>query len=166
MPVTVYHFGPSAFVGLLLRRWLDVPVFVLVNVAVDLEVIVMTAFPMRNYPVRYMHTLLFGAVVGALWGCLMIPLKGAFQRFMHAIRLRYRPSSSRMIASGVLGAWFHILIDGLYRTDAGLFWPLRWKNPLCRFGKNEVEWLCILGSVAALTVYAFIRAGGGDGGVS
>lgn len=38
MPITPYHFGPDGFVGLLFKRWLDPPVFVLANVVVDLEV--------------------------------------------------------------------------------------------------------------------------------
>ena len=39
MPFTPYHFGPSGFVGLLLRRWIDVPVFIAANVLIDIEVI-------------------------------------------------------------------------------------------------------------------------------
>jgi hypothetical protein len=39
MPFTPYHFGPNGFVGLLFRRWIDVPVFLAANVLIDLEVI-------------------------------------------------------------------------------------------------------------------------------
>ena len=40
MPFTPYHFGPSGFIGLLFRKWLDVPVIVATNVLIDIEVIV------------------------------------------------------------------------------------------------------------------------------
>ena len=40
MPFTPYHFGPSGFVGLVFGKWIDLPVFVLANVIVDVEVLV------------------------------------------------------------------------------------------------------------------------------
>ncbi len=36
MPVTPFHFGPSALIGLPLKRWIDIPVFVLANTNVQL----------------------------------------------------------------------------------------------------------------------------------
>ncbi len=39
MPFTPYHFGPSGFVGLVFGKWIDLPVFVLANVIVDVEVL-------------------------------------------------------------------------------------------------------------------------------
>jgi len=44
MPFTPYHFGPSGFWGLAFRKWLDLPVFVLANVIVDIEVLVIWFF--------------------------------------------------------------------------------------------------------------------------
>ena len=68
MPFTPYHFGPSGFVGLVFRKWIDMPVFVLANVIVDVEVLAVGLFGL-GWPIhRYCHTLLIGAVVGALWG--------------------------------------------------------------------------------------------------
>ena len=70
MPFTPYHFGPSGFVGLALRRWLDVPVFVLANVVVDLEPLVVVLFGL-DYPLHgYVHTFLGGTVVALLWALL------------------------------------------------------------------------------------------------
>ena len=79
MPFTPYHFGPSGFVGLLFRRWLDVPVFIAANVLVDIEVIADSGFnyiwPLSllgdfkgfapGYPVHqlwHFHTLLVGGL--------------------------------------------------------------------------------------------------------
>ena len=39
MPVTPYHFGPNGLVGLLFKRWIDLPVVVLANVVIDMEVL-------------------------------------------------------------------------------------------------------------------------------
>jgi hypothetical protein len=37
MPFTPCHFGPSACIALPLNRWIDLPVFLLANVAIDIE---------------------------------------------------------------------------------------------------------------------------------
>ena len=75
MPITPYHFGPSGFVGLALRKWLDIPVFVLANVVVDIEVLVIRLLGLGWPAHRYSHTLLIGAVVGAIWGVAAYPLR-------------------------------------------------------------------------------------------
>jgi len=37
MPFTLYHLGPALLLGLLFRRRLDLPTFLVANVVVDLE---------------------------------------------------------------------------------------------------------------------------------
>ena len=68
MPYTPFHFGPSSLIGLLLRRWVDIPVFVLVNLVIDLEIFVVEFRHPRRFGPRYVHTLLLGAAAGILWG--------------------------------------------------------------------------------------------------
>ena len=117
MPFTPYHFGPSGFVGLLFKRWLDLPVFVLANVVVDLEVLVVCLLDLGPPAHRYAHTLLGGAVLGVLWGLAAYPLRHWFRRVMHLLRLPYRTSLLKLVISGVLGVWLHVLIDGAYHPD-------------------------------------------------
>ena len=40
-----------------------------------------------------------------------------------ATRLPYKPAIGRMVASGVLGVWTHVLIDGTQHADMRIFWP-------------------------------------------
>ena len=82
MPFTPYHFGPSGFVGLVFRKWIDVPVFVLANVIVDIEVLVIMLFNLGWPRHRYCHTLLIGAAVGALWGVAAYPLRNLFKKIV------------------------------------------------------------------------------------
>lgn len=124
MPFTPYHFGPSGFVGLLAGKWLDLPVFVLANVVIDVEVLVVGTFwgwPMH----RYMHTLLIGSAVGALWGLVAFLFRGFFARIMRFLFLPYKTNLLKMVISGALGAAFHVLVDAVYHYDVAAFWP--WK---------------------------------------
>jgi membrane-bound metal-dependent hydrolase YbcI (DUF457 family) len=125
MPFTPYHFGPAAFLGLLFRRWLDVPVFILANVVIDLEVLAILLFDLGRPAHRYCHTLLIGGAVGALWGLAAYPLRGVLQRLMQLVRLPYHASLPRMIVSGILGAWLHVFIDAFYHLDIRMLWPFR-----------------------------------------
>ncbi|MHC4641289.1 MAG: hypothetical protein ACYS32_06565, partial [Planctomycetota bacterium] len=79
MPFTPYHFGPSGLIGLALRKWIDIPVFVLANVIVDIEVLIMVLLDVR-YPIhRYTHTLLLGAAAGIIWALAAWPLRTVFK---------------------------------------------------------------------------------------
>lgn len=178
MPFTAYHFGPSGFIGLALRKIIDVPVFLLANVVVDLEVLynIMFAHTRRPHQVWHFHTLLGGAIAGAVFGtaCYWIrPVRWLFEWGMRLVRIRYKPKLSRMIIAGILGAWLHVAIDAIYHFDVQLFWPSKARNlahPLWRlFSKNRQEnyqqvqfWclMCLIGVVIlyAHAVFCFIKA--------
>jgi len=151
MPVTPYHFGPSGLIGLAFRKRLDLPVFVLANVAVDVEVLLHH---------RYGHTLLVGALVGMVWGLAAYPLRGRFQKVMAALRLPYQTGLIKMIVSGILGAWCHVLIDGAYHINAKVFWPstfIFWRivQPYLG-GQKGIKILCLVGWAAAIGLYTWI----------
>lgn len=153
MPFTPYHFGPSGFLGLIFRRWLDIPVFVLANVIVDLEVLAIN-FLGLGWPIhRYFHTLLIGAAVGVIWGLIAYPLRGLFKKVMRLFRLPYETSFLKMVISGVLGVWLHVLIDGVYHWDVRIFWPSK-VRPLWRLlNQHQVRVVCVGFFIAAIVVY-------------
>ena len=163
MPFTPYHFGPSGFVGLALRRWVDLPVFVLANVIVDIEVLIFHSWPIH----RYAHTLLLGTAVGAVWGISVYPLRNLFKKMMQLLRIPYRTGFWKMVVSGVLGVWLHVLIDAAYHFDVRPFWPV-WKTSLWRMLvhhigykrtealKGQIEIACIVLLIVAVVLYVLI----------
>jgi len=157
MPFTPYHFGPSGFFGLVLRKWIDLPVFVLANVVVDVEVLVVGLLGL-GWPIhRYCHTLLVGAVVGALWGVAAYPLRNFFTRTMRVLYIPYKTGFRKMVVSGIIGVWLHVLIDGAYHSDVQIFWPYNsvWLSRIIkgRFTEEKIEAVCILFFAAAFIVY-------------
>jgi len=157
MPLPPYHVGPGFLVGLLFRKWLDLPVLVVASLSVDLEVVAYSLFkPLGGLP-RYGHTLLFSAAIGLVTAVAMLPLKRITRATMSALGLSYQTTLPKMLLSGVSGAWLHVLIDGLYRTGAGLFWPSTLTNPLCRYSRAQVETICLILTLAALGLYLIVR---------
>ncbi|MEJ2702856.1 MAG: LamG domain-containing protein [Sedimentisphaerales bacterium] len=105
------------------RKWVDIPVFVLANVVVDAEVLILAGIGAGWSRHKFCHTLLGGAIVGLLWGVAAYPLRHWFSAVMRKLHIPYEPSLRKMAISGIMGALLHVLIDGLYHCDAKIFWP-------------------------------------------
>ena len=157
MPFTPYHFGPSGFIGLVFGKWIDLPVIILANVIVDVEVLVIRILGLGWPAHRYCHTLLIGAVVGALWGIAAYPLRHYFKKMMRVFYIPYKTSLIKMIISGILGIWLHVLIDGAYHSDVRMFWPFNkmglWQMLHEHTTKGQIETICMLFFIAAFVVY-------------
>jgi hypothetical protein len=156
MPFTPYHFGPSGFIGLVFRKWLDIPVFVLANVVVDVEVLVIWLLGL-GWPVhRYFHTLLIGAAVGAVWGIAAYPFRHFFGKIMRILRIPYQTGFWKMVVSGVLGVWLHVVIDAIYHWDVRIFWPSNAKPLYGLISQGWVKAICVAFFFAALILYTIV----------
>ncbi|MCE5186422.1 MAG: hypothetical protein LLF76_09880 [Planctomycetaceae bacterium] len=120
----------------MLRRWIDVPVFLLVNAAIDASVLGDRIFAPGDETVHqflHMHTLLVGGCVGALFAAAIyyVPLlRRLCEKGMAWLDLPYRVSLSKMLLAGVLGAWIHVGIDSIHHADVQILWPLLGDNPV------------------------------------
>ena len=153
MPFTPYHFGPSACVALPLRKHIDVPVFVLVNVVIDLEPGIVLAFGLNYRLHGYCHTFLFGTIIGLVFALAAYLARNSLKRLMNFFGLPYQTSLSKMIVSGLFGAWFHILIDSFCWGDIRPFWPSD-ANPLNSLATlNTVRLLCAISFIPAIALY-------------
>jgi len=148
MPFTPYHFGPSGFFALVFRKYLDIPVFLLSNIIIDTGVLLLGRH-------LYTHTLLLGAVIGIVWGIAAYPLRHFFKKIMQTFLLPYQTNLWKMIVSGILGIWLHVIIDGIYHWDVKVFWPGS-SRPLYRLiseGHMKIISLCFF--IPAIVLYVF-----------
>jgi len=155
-PSTPYHIGPSCLLGFLLRRWVDIPVFLLSNFAIDLVVFVVGVWQPRSFVLEHAHTFLIGAAVGIFWGIAAYFFRRLFRWIMLKIRLPYKTNIRKMIFSGIIGTWLHIFIDSLYQSDIKLFWPSKLTNPSFRFNRREIDFLLMLCFIAAFAIYIYL----------
>ncbi|MDD5135596.1 MAG: hypothetical protein PHP01_09345 [Phycisphaerae bacterium] len=153
MPVTPYHFGPSGLLGYIFRKWIDLPVFVLANVVIDVEVLLVNMINTGRPIHRLSHTFLFGTVVGAAWGLVAYLGLPGLKWLMKVAKIPYQTNGLKIILSGILGVWFHVLIDGIYHYDVKPFWPMR-KNPLFNLlSHSQVKWICVICFVILAVLY-------------
>jgi len=153
MPYTPFHFGPSGFIALTFRKWLDIPVFVLANVIVDIEVLVIMLLGIGWPRHRYCHTLLIGAAVGIVWGLAAYPLRNFFKKIMQILHISYKTGFWKMLVSGVLGAWFHVVIDAIYHKDVRMFWPSSAKPLYGLLTRQQVNIICTIFFIPAVILY-------------
>jgi membrane-bound metal-dependent hydrolase YbcI (DUF457 family) len=72
---------------------------------------------------------------------------------MKLFRLPYQPTVAKMMASGLLGAWLHVLIDAVLYREMNPFWPVR-GNPLHGIVPySAVYATCEILLIAAAVVY-------------
>ena len=153
MPFTPYHFGPSGCVALPLRKYIDIPVFLLANVVIDLEPGIVLALGLNCRLHGYFHTFLFGTIIGLVWALVAYGARNSLERLMEFFGLPYETSLGKAVFSGLLGVWFHILIDSFCWEDIRPFWPSA-ANPLINLATlNTVRLLCAFSFVPAIALY-------------
>jgi membrane-bound metal-dependent hydrolase YbcI (DUF457 family) len=157
MPFTPFHFGAHACAVLPFRRRLDIPAFVLSNVVIDIEPLLVMLFNL-NYPLHgYAHTFLGGLIIGSLWGVIAYTLRGSLGKVMNFLRLFYAPTVTISIVSGALGACLHILFDAPIHPDIKPFYPMN-SNPLYgSISTANMYFLCLLFFIPAIVLYLMTR---------
>lgn len=153
MPITPFHFGLNSCIALPLSKYIDFPVFILVNCIIDLEPLIVILFNLR-YPVHgYCHTLLIGSFVGVLSAVLFYLGKDVLRKLMNFLRLSYETNFKKILISAILGIWLHVLLDALLYTDIRPFYPLT-SNPLYdKIGFWEVYLICSILFIPAFLLY-------------
>jgi len=156
MPVTPFHFGPHACIGLPLRKRLDVANFLLANIVIDIEPGLVMLFNL-DYPLHgYAHTLIGSIFVGWLCGGIGYRLRQPLRKIMDFFKLPYSPSLKIGIISGMLGSIVHVLFDAPIYEDIRPFFPLQ-INPLYGLiSLLDMYLLCTLLFIPAFLLYRFI----------
>lgn len=158
MPFTPFHFGPSAVIGMPLSRYLDPFTFVLASVAIDLEPLSVMVLHL-HYPLHgYAHTFAGAALVGAVWGVSVWLCRGALERALReGFNIPFMPSRRKMVLSGVLGTWFHVLLDAPLYTDIKPLYPFH-GNPLYGLvGQGTMYLFCAFCFIPAIGLHLYRR---------
>lgn len=157
MPFTPFHFGPSACIALPLRKYIDIPVFILANVVVDIEPLAVIAFNL-NYPLHgYAHTFLIGTAVGIAWAIISYAGKDKLQWLMKYLDIPYDTNFKKITISAVLGVWFHLLLDMPLYFDIHPLYPSLF-NPLFGLMTNFTMYIvCGISFIPAIVLYMIVK---------
>ncbi len=149
MPITPFHFGPGALLYAAAPRHVSFLAFCAANVVIDVESLYNLVS--GKVPVHaFMHTWI-GATLAA---AITVALAVAARRLPLAERCGCRAVSLRQIAIGaVLGAYTHIVFDGVMHHDMAPLAPFSQSNALLgAVSMGALDWFCIACGAAALAV--------------
>lgn len=165
MPFTPYHLGPAILIGLILFPLLDLPTFVIANVVIDLEpmlvIILGLGLPLHGP----FHSLTLGSFAATALALAMYGFRGLLTPFFRLLKLQQTSRFNQVLASSLLGVWFHVVLDAFLYPKVMLLYPLD-GNPLMGLASpSTVYGLCTAAFPLALLVYLFRfivpRRGGG-----
>jgi membrane-bound metal-dependent hydrolase YbcI (DUF457 family) len=160
MPFTLFHLGPALAVGLPLQRYLHAPTFIVGNLILDVEPLLVVMLGLR-YPMHGMlHTVVLACTVGLLLGFTIFRLEGFMSMSYKKIKLETeKPLMLRsFLLAGVFGAVLHVLFDALLYSEMEPFFPLA-INPLLNLhvSMSSVYWFCVALGVLALVYYVGLQ---------
>lgn len=154
MPFTPFHFGPSAVVGMPLRRYLDLPALLLANIAMDIEPLLVILFNL-DYPLHGIaHSFVGATGVGLVLGLVLSFCKRPVTTVMERwLRLSYTTSTPQLVVSSIVGCWLHVVLDGFIYPVMRPLYPLEGNPFLIGLGDGTVYFLCGVSFLPALGIY-------------
>ena len=151
MPITPFHFGPGVLFHSAAPPRVSFLAFVAANGITDVESIYNVLA--GNFPVhRFLHTFVGAALVTALTVALFM----AMRRLARSVTLpnwfqwQQLPLAA-VIVGAALGAFSHIVLDGIMHADMRPLAPWSAANPFLHMvSLSTLHWACIISGIAGV----------------
>ncbi len=163
MPFTPFHLGPALFIGIPLRKYLNLPTFLIANIIIDIEPLLVLTYNIYGYPLHgLLHTYLSALITGSILGLILYKLRNILNPVWRLLRLEEKPGQEPMkyIYAGVSGIALHILLDSPLYPDIKPLYPTTLKplyNPTL---SPNIYTLCIiLGLIGLINYILLIKKG-------
>ena len=154
MPFTPYHFGPNAAAGMFFNRIINLPAFIFVNVAMDIEPGIVLLMKSSIYPEHgFFHSFGGAIIIGLLFSLFYISIKGPAHAFMAAIRLPQSRSIGPIIFGSLLGACLHTVFDSFLYRDITPFYPFDYNPFYGLISPPDLRMLCVISYGLAAVFY-------------
>ncbi|KON29761.1 hypothetical protein AC482_05665 [miscellaneous Crenarchaeota group-15 archaeon DG-45] len=155
MPFTPFHLGPALLFGLVFFRYLDFPTFLVANVIVDIEPLVVLALGLDLPLHGFLHTFLGGTLVALLLASFMMRAGRSLGPLLGFFHLGQTQRRKGVYAAALSGVYLHILLDARLHADIRPFYPST-ANPLLSgsvFPGIEVYAFCVFSALTGAALY-------------
>lgn len=155
MPFTPFHLGPALLFGMLLRKHLHLPTFLISNVILDVEPLLVLILGLR-YPLHgYFHTFIIGFLTGFSLSLIMLILERFLATLYKVFLLEHetRPTLIQFLFAGSSGTTLHVLLDSPLYDDIQPLYPSKinpFYNPAF---SREIYFLCLVTGVLGFSSY-------------
>ena len=153
MPFTPFHLGPALLFGLILFPYLNLPTFVVANVIIDLEPLLVLFLGLPQPLHGPFHSLTLGSAVAFVLALVMHRLGSLWDPFLEFLRLQQPNRFSDTLSAALTGVWFHVLLDAFLYSELRLLYPLEGNPMLNLVSPGAVYGFCFISFPIALIVY-------------
>ena len=153
MPFTPFHLGPALLIGLLMFNLLDLPTFLIANVIVDIEPLLVLALGLPLPLHGLLHTYLGGSILAVSLSLVMARVRGLLTGLTKVFRVEQEYTVKTICLSSFSGIYVHILLDSfLYHEMKPLY--LLTVNPfLGALSSAQVYTLCTVSLAIGAAIY-------------
>lgn len=157
MPFTPFHLGPALLFGLVFFSYLDFPTFLVANVIVDIEPLMILALGLDLPLHGFFHSFLGGTIVSLFLAFAMINVGKFLKPPLSFFRLEQTQHVTNVFAAALSGVYLHIILDARLYMDIKPFYPFR-VNPFYSgsiFAGFEMYGFCLVSALAGVILYLF-----------
>ena len=156
MPFTPLHLGPALAIGYIVRKRVHWPTFILANIIVDIEPLLVLVLGMMSYPLHgYLHTFISSLIMGSFLGYIMYKVDKVFRLFFKRLALVDGKADNLggYVIAGVTGWAIHVILDSPLYSDIRPLYPLQY-NPLYNPSLQRIPYgLCSILLIIGIIVY-------------
>ncbi len=134
MPLTPFHWSVVLF-GFILFDVLYLPALIISSVLMDLEPFYYMFIAPRPDGVLhgFFHTYIGVTLIAIVVALLLIKFRKPIDQLAAVFKVSQPKVSNKwIIASSLLAAWSHVLLDSFMHADLQPFWPATTANPFLR----------------------------------
>jgi membrane-bound metal-dependent hydrolase YbcI (DUF457 family) len=158
MPFTPFHLGSSLFFAVLFSVFINIPVFLIASLIVDIEPIIILLFdldyPLHGFFHSFIGATLLGVFLGFFW-CIL-QKNTSFNNLLVKLDefdLLGNNSKLSVYFSAILSVLIHVILDAFLYSDIRPFFPSE-ENPLLnKLSYSEVYGFCVVSFLLGLFLY-------------
>jgi len=158
MPLTPFHLGPGLALGMIFRKYINIPAILLASVIVDIRAIYLALIVGDWSNLHgFFHTFAGATVLGLVVISLILIFRDYLSKFSEILKVEQDYSLQSIAAGALIGIWVHIILDSYMHRDMTPFLPFFDGNPLHgeMFGGWGVMVICCLGFLIGGSIYVW-----------
>ncbi|ODS35633.1 MAG: hypothetical protein A7316_00730 [Candidatus Altiarchaeales archaeon WOR_SM1_86-2] len=155
MPFTPFHLGPGIALGIIFKRWINIPAILLASIIVDVRTIY--CFFIGNCQLHgFFHTFAGSTILGLLVIALIWIFRIHLSKISKILKIEQDYSLQSITTGALIGAWVHIILDAFLYPEIHPFWPVEGNTLLLGvLSSSTVYGLCVVGFLIGGLIYVW-----------
>lgn len=156
MPLTPLHLGPGLALGMVFKRWVNLPAILLASIIVDIRAVYLAIFlgDWSNLH-GFFHTFVGATTLSLLTTVLVWLLRRPLLSLSKTMKIEQDYSLKSIVAGSLIGVYGHIILDSYMHMNP--FWPFYEGNPMLggMFAGFELLFVCMMGFLIGIGSYLY-----------